>query len=222
MTGIAATLGLSGVAMKFNRRRYNPLNSDLQRALEVTRDALEGVGAKFAMIGGLAYGHYVTVRATDDLDIILMAAAQSDATNVFAALEQAGFEPDRHPDGRIRTGYLNHLRAYTLAFTGPNPLRVRVDIIASANEFFSKAVQEGEFDNDFGVYVASIESVIIMKWLSRNDRFLKGVDIATRLKGEQDGTDCKNLLFTQKWDESRLRQYCKLLDVNFEELPFPI
>ena len=198
-------------------RMHNPESASLMSALETLKDVLYEANIKFAVIGGLAFGHYVEIRGTKDIDIIIATKGVSDATEVFNLLQGAGFRPATKESGKLQIGHLDDIKAYTLAFWGPSPLQVRVDVIASMDEFYNVAVSEAEYDEKFGVHIVPLEAFIVLKAASLRARIVSS-DPETRRRGIQDNADYEFLIAAPNIDKNKLRWYSTQLGVPLDRI----
>ncbi len=178
---IIKTLNLSKFANGFGRKR-NPDADDLKALLEFTTEIFKEEEINVMLIGGLAYGHHVEPRATQDLDFLILG---NDVSKALGALEDAGLVDPK--GGSI--GGIPGWQAHSI-FT-PNE-RTRVDFIVTPRKFFTESARRAILDRSTGLYIIPIEAMIVLKYAAAKDR-LRSNDEHVAMKGERDRLDLREL-----------------------------
>lgn len=180
------------------KKRVPPAN---RKAFDTAVSALKNARVPHALVGGLGVISYLPPRYTKDTDFIVLAR---DARRAGVALQKAGF---RVLEAFTPVG--NLAGAKVTVFGGPG----RVDVIASKSPFFEMALRGARKDSTYGVRVAPIEALIVMKKLAYETR-LRSLDGGIQDSGFQDESDYKRLIATRKWNKTSLGKFADLAGVR--------
>lgn len=149
---------------------------------------LESIGARWALIGGLAVGVRTEPRFTRDVDLAVMASSDDDAERLIFALRERGYRIaavlEQSTNGRLATVRLLH----------PADDRL-VDLLFCSSGIEEIVVQSAgqlEISPGFCAPVAAAGHLIAMKVLARDDK-----------ERPQDRLDLKALLKTSSEAEIR-------------------
>ena len=125
------------------------------------------MGAKFAIIGGVAVSIRTIERFTKDLDIALAVQSDSEAEAVVLSLSRSGY----FVETVIEQDETNRLATVRLSFPGPPKILVDLLFASSGIELeIVVAAEEAEiFPGMYGL-VATIPSLIALKVLSANEK----------------------------------------------------
>ena len=127
---------------------------------------LESIGARWALIGGLAVGVRTEPRFTRDVDLAVMASSDDDAERLIFALRERGYRIaavlEQSTNGRLATVRLLH----------PADDRL-VDLLFCSSGIEEIVVQSAgqlEISPGFSAPVAAAGHLIAMKVLARDDK----------------------------------------------------
>ena len=153
------------------------------------------MGAKFAIIGGVAISIRTVERFTKDLDIAIAVRSDREAEEIVHSLSRIGY----FVESVIEQDKANRLA--TVRFSVPGPPKILVDLLFASSGIEPELVATAEESEIFpGMYglVATIPSLIALKVLSAdNTRRLQDIiDIQYLLKeaSQQEIDDARNLL----------------------------
>jgi hypothetical protein len=138
--------------------------ADLPRLLGAVIDEVHAVlsahGVAHALIGGLAVGIHAAARATKDVDLAVVATAES-AERVIADRRARGYEPRTH--GRPGPGAV-----VRFARTGEDGIVRWVDLLFAGTPFEERAVGRAAPREVLGrpIDVVSVEDLIVYKLLA--------------------------------------------------------
>lgn len=134
-------------------------------ALRLLAEALDAVGARFALIGGAAMPVWGHDRSTRDVDAIVLADTgdeRGQVHRIVEALRARGFAHlDRADRARLDEGLLLHAW-FPLR---PHPVSLRVDLFMAADAHRVEAIRRAlpRKVDGFEVPVASCEDLILLK-----------------------------------------------------------
>lgn len=158
---------------------------EFTRVLTTVTTFLEDIGARFAVIGGVAMAAYGMLRTTVDLDFVVEATAKS---AILPFLEARGYETLR-----VGSGYSNH--------RNPDPLWGRVDFMYVSGETAEKLFancREGMGPRGQVIPLPKPEHIAAMKALAiKNDPS----------RAFQDLADIRFLLTLDGVDRVEIRSY---------------
>lgn len=156
---------------------------------------LQGLGAKFAIIGGVAISIRTVERFTKDLDIAIAVQSDKEAEEIVLSLSRMGY----FVETVIEQDEANRLA--TVRFSCLGPPKILVDLLFSSSGIEPEIVETAEESEMFpGItgMVATIPSLIALKILSADSirRMQDIIDIQYLLKDAtpQDITEARQLL----------------------------
>ncbi|MCB9585785.1 MAG: nucleotidyl transferase AbiEii/AbiGii toxin family protein [Polyangiaceae bacterium] len=160
-----------------------------EAALAHAAATLQGLGVRFALVGGLAISVRSEVRFTRDVDLAVAVANDVEAEDVIYRLRAAGYSPVTTVE------HERHQRLATARLRSPSGLVV--DLIFASCGIEAEVVNAASMFDYPGVGaipVAESEELLAMKVLSMTDQRL------------QDRIDARNLLLCNEVDLARVRQ----------------
>jgi hypothetical protein len=132
--------------------------------LETLRESqtlLSQLGARYAVVGGLALQGWGRVRQTKDVDLLVQVAGKT-PEEILAAGRSLGFVPDpKHPT--VTLG-----RATVVRFIREEPrygLSIRVDLLLAVDPFHAGVIERAALRTVLGLTIplASCEDLVMMK-----------------------------------------------------------
>lgn len=156
--------------------------SAFDTAVKRAANDLDGVGARWAMIGGLAVAARSIPRFTKDVDFVVAVADDAAAESVIHHLGARGYTPQ----GIVEHEYLERLSTVRLI---ADPLNVAVDLLFASSGIEAEIVAAAtsiEILPDLQVPVASTGHLIALKVLARRGQDLTDLDALLAAAGETD------------------------------------
>jgi predicted nucleotidyltransferase len=178
-----------------------PTVNPVEAALYRIQQALDQLGAEFALIGGLAVSTWTNPRTTRDVDLAVASRTDGEVERIIFGLQERGYTLqtllEHEPSGRIATARL--MRA-----TEPG---VFVDLLFASAGIEIEIVGEAkvlDIVDGMRLAVAAIPHLIAMKTLARNDR-----------QRPQDWDDLRALTIAAQPSElERARELLRLIEVR--------
>ncbi len=135
--------------------------------------ALEGIGARYCLVGGLARGFYVEGRTTKDVDFAVAGSSESDVDSIVFAMQRSGFLARQFFE-RKGTKELATVR-FTL---GDEP--TKLDLLFSTSGIEELPVTNAvrrEVDAEFAVPVVALPHYIAMKLIAARPQDMNDVSL---------------------------------------------
>ncbi len=137
---------------------------------------LRDLGAKFAVVGGVAVSVRTVERFTKDLDLVVAVASDSEAESIVLALSRTGYAIETV----IEQDETDRLSTVRLISKGE--VVMFIDLLFASSGIESEVVaaaEEAEIFTGLNVLVAAIPSLIALKVLSANrkDRLQDVIDL---------------------------------------------
>ena len=127
---------------------------------------LQGLGAKFAIIGGVAVSIRTVERLTKDLDIAIAVQSDREAEEIVHSLSRSGY----FVETLIEQDGVNRLS--TVRFSFPGPPKILIDLLFSSSGIEPEivaAAEESEIFPGISGMVATIPALIALKVLSADN-----------------------------------------------------
>lgn len=156
------------------------LEASLRRAVA----DLEGEGARFALVGGLAVSARTGPRFTRDVDLVVAVPGDPEAEALVAALRERGYLPL----ATVEQESADRLAQARLRPPGGSEEGAVIDLLFASSGIEAEIVDAAEFLvvlPGLGLPVASTGHLIALKVLARDDRTRPqdGIDLAALLHG---------------------------------------
>lgn len=156
---------------------------------------LQGLGARFAIIGGVAISIRTIERFTKDLDIAIAVQSDSEAEKIVLSLSRMGY----FVETVIEQDEADRLATIRLSYSGPP--KILIDLLFSSSGIESEiveAAEEAEIFPGIAGMVATVPSLIALKVLSADStrRMQDIIDIQYLLQdaSQQDIVEARQLL----------------------------
>lgn len=156
--------------------------SAFDAAVKRAANDLDEVGARWAMVGGLAVAARSIPRFTKDVDFVVAVADDAAAESVIHQLGARGYTPQ----GIVEHEYLERLSTVRLI---ADPLNVAIDLLFASSGIEAEIVAAAtsiEILPDLQVPVASTGHLIALKVLARRGQDLTDLDALLAAAGEAD------------------------------------
>lgn len=177
------------------------MTSRLGRALADIGVALDAVGARWALVGGLAVSARAQPRTTRDIDVAVVAPSDEIAEALVAALRPHGYAAATVVE-QVALGRLGTVRLRRPQIGRLDPV---VDLLFCSSAIEREAVEDAqplEVFRGVVVPVARIAALVAMKLLARDDR-----------RRPQDWDDLRALLAEADADEiARARELLRMIE----------
>jgi hypothetical protein len=144
----------------------------LEEVLKRAADDLDAVGAKWAIIGGLAVATRAAPRFTQDVDFAVSVLDDSEAEDIVYRMSVRGYAVGM----MLEQEYVHRLATIRLIRPVPGMSQVFVDLLFGSSGIEDQVVAHAdrlEVWPRFSVPVARVGHLIALKLLSRNERRLQ-------------------------------------------------
>ena len=153
----------------------------LDAALRSVVGRLRELGARFALIGGMAVSLRAEERSTRDIDLALAVHDDREAERIVLGLQSHGYQPSEVLEQRT-TG-----RLATVRLAPPSPSRVIIDLLFASSGIEQEIVnraEEIELSAGLTLPVATTAQLLALKVLSEDEtaRLQDRIDLFSILK----------------------------------------